>query len=60
MAKKTKKQMKLPEEYEELKIRLDEAEETLSAIQNGQVDAVVVNGPNGTTGFHIRRSRLCI
>ncbi len=51
MAKKTKKQMKLPEEYEELKIRLDEAEETLSAIQNGQVDAVVVNGPNGQQVF---------
>lgn len=31
----------------ELKARLQEAEETLSAIRNGEVDAVVVGGPMG-------------
>ena len=32
-------------ELEELRQRLDEAEETLRAIRSGQVDAVVVSGP---------------
>ena len=54
MAKETKKQAEIPEECEELKIRLDEAEETLSAIQSGQVDAVVVDGPNGTQIFTLK------
>jgi len=38
-------------ELEELRLRLAEAEETLNAIQNGQVDAVVVNGVEGTQVF---------
>lgn len=38
-------------ELEELRLRLTEAEETLNAIQNGQVDAVVVNGLEGTQVF---------
>jgi PAS domain S-box-containing protein len=38
-------------EVEELRRRLDEALHTLDAIQNGSVDAVVVNGPNGPQIF---------
>jgi len=34
-------------ELEELRARLEEAEETLRAIQEGEVDAVVVSGPRG-------------
>ena len=35
-------------EIEELKSRLDEAEETLNAIQNGEIDAIIT--PNGING----------
>lgn len=34
-------------ELEELRVRLEEAEETLRAIREGEVDAVVVSGPRG-------------
>ena len=34
-------------EIDELRLRLNEAEETLSAIGSGEVDAFVVSGPNG-------------
>lgn len=37
----------LGSELEELRARLAEAEETLNAIRTGQVDAVVVHGPEG-------------
>lgn len=37
----------LQQETEELRARLAEAEETLEAIRTGQVDAVVVRGPEG-------------
>ena len=43
-------------ELEKLRLRLDEAEETLNAIQNGQVDAVVVNGAKGTQVFTLEGS----
>jgi len=43
-------------ELEKLRLRLDEAEETLNAIQNGQVDAVVVNGLRGTQVFTLEGS----
>ena len=43
-------------ELEKLRLRLAEAEETLNAIQNGQVDAVVVNGPRGTQVFTLEGS----
>lgn len=36
-----------PAEITELRLRLDEAEETLMAIRQGEVDALVVSGPNG-------------
>src|SRR5690348_2521078 len=38
-------------EVAELRRRLDEALHTLDAIQNGSVDAVVVNGPKGPQIF---------
>src|SRR5690348_1113096 len=37
----------------ELRRRLDEATHTLDAIQSGNVDAVVVNGPNGPQIFSL-------
>ena len=43
-------------ELEKLRLRLLEAEETLNAIQNGQVDAVVVNGSEGTQVFTLEGS----
>jgi PAS domain S-box-containing protein len=42
---KTRKELEL--ELEETRLRLDEAEETLRAIRSGEVDALVVNGPDG-------------
>jgi PAS domain S-box-containing protein len=43
-------------ELKSLRLRLLEAEETLNAIQNGQVDAVVVNGSDGTQVFTLEGS----
>lgn len=37
-----------PEEFEKLRSSLDEAQETLNAIRNGEVDAVVVTGSKGS------------
>ncbi len=34
-------------ELEQLRARLEEAEETIQAIRSGQVDALVVSGPHG-------------
>ncbi len=39
------------DDVESLRNRLEEAEETLRAIRNGEVDALVVNGPNGDRVF---------
>jgi PAS domain S-box-containing protein len=41
----------LEEDLEVLRIRLEEAEETLRAITNNEVDALVVNGPQGQQVF---------
>jgi PAS domain S-box-containing protein len=41
------------DEQDDLRRRLDEALHTLDAIQNGSVDAVVVNGPNGPQIFSL-------
>jgi formate hydrogenlyase transcriptional activator len=38
-------------ELEELRQRLQEAEDTLDAIRNGEVDALVVSGPSGEKVF---------
>ena len=37
----------LTDEMADLRARLDEANETLSAIRTGEVDAVIVQGPKG-------------
>ena len=45
--KKEKTKEELLAEIAELRLRLDEAEETLRAIRQGEVDALVVSGPHG-------------
>jgi two-component system cell cycle sensor histidine kinase/response regulator CckA len=44
----------LLERNQELQARLDEAEETLRAIRNGEVDAVVAAGPDGDAVYTLR------
>ncbi len=44
----------LPIDPEELRIRLEEAEETLRAIRSGEVDALVINGPMGEQVFTLK------
>ncbi len=41
-------------EVEDLRIRLEEAEETLSAIRRGEVDGLVVSGPEGDQVFTLK------
>jgi PAS domain S-box-containing protein len=41
-------------ELEQLRARLEEAEETLQAIRNGQVDALVVSGSHGEQVYTLR------
>ena len=41
-------------ELEELRERLREAEETLSAIRNGEVDSLIVTGPHGDQVFSLK------
>lgn len=43
----------LLEEIEQLRARLDEAEQTLAAIRSGDVDALVVTGPDGDQVFSL-------
>ena len=43
----------LEEENELLRARLDEAEQTLNAIRSGEVDALVVSGPQGDQVFSL-------
>jgi PAS domain S-box-containing protein len=47
MPRSDDKTKKLTREVEELRARLEEAEATLQAIRNGEVDALVVSGPQG-------------
>ncbi|HEX2921683.1 MAG TPA: PAS domain-containing protein [Bacteroidales bacterium] len=47
---------KLKSEIEELKSRLDESEETLKAIRNGDVDAIIVNSSEGEKVFSLTTS----
>jgi two-component system CheB/CheR fusion protein len=51
MENENKMKKQLFEEIEELRIRLEEAEETLNAIRSGEVDAIVVSGPQGDQVF---------
>ena len=44
----------LPLDIDELRLRLQEAEETLQAIRSGEVDALVINGPAGEQVFTLR------
>ncbi|MGF7119473.1 ATP-binding protein [Methanobacterium oryzae] len=54
MVEKNKTREELLAENEELKIRLIECEETLNAIQNGEVDAVLVDTPKGAQTFTLK------
>jgi len=47
MAKRTDNSTSLYAEMAELQSRVDEAEETLRAIREGEVDALVIDSPNG-------------
>lgn len=51
MTEMEKTREELLEENEEIKLRLLEAEETINAIQNGEVDAVIVNSSDGPQTF---------
>lgn len=55
MATKPARRSKRPRRnFAELEARLQEAEETLDAIRTGQVDAVVVDGPDGEQVFTLK------
>ncbi len=41
-------------QIEELRARLEEADETLRAIRSGEVDALVVSGPQGNQVFTLK------
>ena len=47
MAKRNESVKQLLEENQNLRARLEELEETLRAIRSGEVDALVVLGPEG-------------
>lgn len=51
MGSKPKTKQQLAAENEDLYLRLEEAEETLRAIRNGEVDALLVSGANGDSIF---------
>jgi PAS domain S-box-containing protein len=51
---KTRSNRQLEAEVAALRIRLEEAEETLRAITNNEVDALVVNGPQGQQVFTLQ------
>jgi PAS domain S-box-containing protein len=52
----SKHQTLSPEEISALLERLDEAEATLQAIRNGEVDALVVQGPKGEQVYTLRNA----
>lgn len=53
-SKATKSRKQLLAEIEDLKIRLEEAEETLRAIRKGEVDGLVVTAPEGDRLFLLK------
>jgi len=53
MAKKSKEKQ-LTEENQDLRARLEELEETLRAIQNGEVDALVISGIRGEQVYTLK------
>jgi PAS domain S-box-containing protein len=54
MPKKPATQKQLMLELEDLRARLDEAEETLRAIRSGEVDALIVSGVDGEQIFTLK------
>ncbi|CAN5869494.1 hypothetical protein BH18ACI4_BH18ACI4_12600 [soil metagenome] len=54
MAAKVKMDHELRDEIQTLRIQLQEAEETLDAIRQGEIDALVVNGPEGEQVFTLQ------
>lgn len=54
MSVKLKTDHQLLEEIQALRIQLQEAEETLDAIRQGEIDALVVNGPEGEQVFTLQ------
>ena len=54
MSRKVQTQDQLRAENEELRARLEEAEDTLRAIRSGEVDALVVSGASGEQIFTLQ------
>ena len=54
MKNDTKSKDKQLLQLEELRMRLEEAEETLRAIRKGEVDALVVSGPQGDQVYTLK------
>jgi len=54
MAAKVKMDHELRDEIQTLRIQLQEAEETLDAIRQGEIDALVVSGPEGEQVFTLQ------
>src|SRR5690349_5120895 len=54
MRTKTPSKLALLEEIQQLRDRLQEAESTLDAIRNGEVDALVISGPRGDQIFTLK------
>jgi PAS domain S-box-containing protein len=54
MKKETKKKDRHLLQIEKLRLRLEEAEETLRAIREGQIDALVVSGPQGNQVYTLK------
>jgi PAS domain S-box-containing protein len=51
---KTRQSRNAESELESLRVRLEEAEDTLKAIRRGEVDAIVVDGPQGKRIFTLQ------
>jgi two-component system CheB/CheR fusion protein len=49
----------LEKELEELRLQLEEANETIEAIRTGQIDALVVQGKNGHQLYTLKTGRRC-
>lgn len=56
--KDTRSRRELLEEMDALRVRLDEAEQTLEAIRSGDVDALLVSGPDGDRIFSLTGAEL--
>jgi PAS domain S-box-containing protein len=55
-----KTQEQLLAENEDLQRRLDEAEETLNAIRNGEVDAIIVSGADGEQVYTLKQAEAAL